>query len=438
MAIAEILKTDDPLPRATLADRFREEISAWDSIMHSVFRLPPYNPEVGGERDGLEVFEQMMNDAQIRAAINTKRYALLARPWQIVAAKGSTANERSQAEEAKRFVDYALRSLKGPDGSDRDFRSTLFEMMSAFYRGFSLAELIWTVGKSGPWSGKYRYAAIKFKNVKQIGFDLDEFLNLRYVTSWTPEFGFQKIPKEKCLLFVYNQKDELPFGDSDLRSVYRHWFSKRKVMEYWNLRLQRFGIPFAYACVTSGNDNLSQRVGEMLRDIQEDSSAVFPANVKPELLETSVDGGDAFLKALDWHNQQIATGILLQTLTSSEGTRSGSLALGKVHFNILIYVLESVKQEIETAVNSQLIRPLIDLNFGHELYPRLSLGAVDETDMGQMAQVIDILLRHGVADPKEQEIREMFNLPPLADHEIGKEKKDGSLDAANGARMQAF
>ena len=35
----------------------------------------------------------------------------------------------------------ALRSLHGPDGGPRDFRHTLFEMMSAFYRGFSLAEI---------------------------------------------------------------------------------------------------------------------------------------------------------------------------------------------------------------------------------------------------------------------------------------------------------
>ncbi len=414
------LNDDAPMPELTLADRLKEDVTAWDSVMRSVFRLPPYNPDAVLVKNGADIYEKMMTDPQVRAAINTKRFALLARPWQVFPAECSTETDRKAAEGAHGFVLEALRSLKGPDGSNRDFRNTLFEMMSAFYRGYSLAELIWTVCQEGEWRGKYRYAAIKFKNPKQIGFDLDPYLNLRAVTSWTPTEGYQRIPREKCLLYVYNQRDELPYGESDLKAVYRNWYCKRRIVEFWNIRLQRFGVPFAYANVGTGNDVMSQKVGSMLKEMQQDSSAVFPSNVKPELLETHTDGGDAFLSALEWHNQQIATGILLQTLSSSEGKRSGSLALGKVHFNILLYALECMKQDIESAVNSQIIRPLIDFNFDMDqrLYPRFSLGNVDEDDIAKLAEVMDVLLRHGVADSKEPVIREMFNLPPIKEGTI--------------------
>ncbi len=409
------LNNDAIVPQMTLADRLKEEVTAWDSVMRSVFRLPPYNPDSIMVKNGTDIYEKMMTDSQIRAAINTKRFALLARPWQVFPAEVTCDSDRGAAEDTRNFVQDALTNLKGPDGSYRDFRNTLFEMMSAFYRGYSLAELIWTVCKEGKWSGKYRYAAIKFKNPKQIGFDLDPFLNLRAVTSWTPTDGYQRIPREKCLLYVYNQRDELPYGESDLKAVHRHWYCKQRIMEFWNIRLQRFGVPFAYANVGSGNDQVAQRISIILKEMQQESSAVFPINVKPELLETHTDGGDAFLSALEWHNQQIATGILLQTLTSSEGARSGSLALGKVHFNILLYALECMKRDIEAAVNSQLVRPLIDFNFDMDrrFYPRFSLGNVDEDDTAKLAEVMDVLLRHGVADAKEPVIREMFNLPPL-------------------------
>lgn len=401
-------------PRAaTPQEMFREEMTAWDATFRSAFRLPPYNPDDLLSKRGPDVYEQMMTDAQVRSSINTKRFALLARPWRVFPAVCDTAHPGyAAAAEARDFVEDALRGLRGPDGSLREFRHTLFEMMSALYRGFSLAEMVWRVEEAGRWRGRHTLAAIKFKNPRQIGFDLDAYLNIRAITSLTPEHGLATIPRAKCLLYIHNQRDELPYGDSDLRPVYKHWYSKSRIMEFWNLRLQRFGIPFAYAS-TGGGDAMGAHIREVLRELQQDSSAVFPADVQPKLLEASAAGADAFSSALEWHNQQIAIGILLQTLTSSEGLRGGSRALGIVHFEILLYALECVKQDIEAAVNAQVVRPLIDYNFGHGLYPSFALGNPREKDTAALAQAMGVLLTHGVVDPHEPALREMFNLPVL-------------------------
>ena len=400
----------------SLAERLREEMTAWDAVFREAFRLPPYNPDDLLRRHGSDLYERMMTDAQIRASVNTKRYALLARPWQVfpsVRDKGHPAY--CPACEARDFVEDALRGLQGPDGCLRDFRNTLFEMMSAFYRGFSLAEMIWKVRERGCWRGKYVLASIKFKNPRQIGFDMDEFLNVRAVTSLTPTGGLVTIPRNKCLLYIYNARDELPYGDSDLRAVYSNWYSKRKITEFWNLRLQRFGVPFAYANAPSGGEAVCRAVQQILRDFQQESSAVFPPGVQPQLMEARGEGAEPFLSALDWHNQQITIGILLQTLTSGEGRRVGSMALGRVHFDILLFALECMKQDIEAAVNAQIVRPLVDCNFGHDLYPEFSLGNLNEKDLLHLAQAMNVLLTHQVVGPKEPILREMFNLPPEDD-----------------------
>lgn len=401
-------------PEPTLADRVREEMTAWDAVFKSAFRMPPYNPDELITRRGPDIYEKMMTDPQVRASVNTKRYSLLARPWQVFPSVRDREHPAfCPACEARDFVEDSLRNLRGPDGSLRDFRCTLFEMMSAFYRGFSLAEMIWRVEERGRWRGRYMPGAIKFKNPRQIGFELDDYLNLREVVSYTPDGGRITLPRGKCLLYVYNSRDELPYGDSDLRAVYRSWFSKCRIVEFWNLRLQRFGIPFAYANAPSPGEAAGEKVREILRDFQQDSSAVFPPNVKPELLETHGDGTEPFLAALDWHNQEITIGILLQTLTSSEGRRTGSLALGRVHFDILLFALESMKQDIEAAVNAQIVRPLVDLNYDHGLYPVFSLGNLNEKDLVRLAQAMNVLLNHQVVDSKEPILREMFNLPPM-------------------------
>lgn len=389
-------------------------MTAWDAVLRTSFRLPPYNPDDLLSTRGLDVYDRMMTDAQVRASVNTKRYALLARPWQVFPAERDRRSpEFAAACEARDFVEDALRGLRGPDGSVREFRHTLFEMMSAFYRGFSLAEMVWNVADGGRWRGRYVLDAIKFKHPKQIGFDMDEYLNVVRVTSWTPTGGLISAPRGKCLLYIYNQRDELPYGDSDLRSVYKHWYSKSKIMEFWNLRLQRYGIPFAYATLGSASDAMGAKVLEILRSFQQDASAVFPTNVRPQLMEAKSDGSEAFLSALEWHNQQIAIGVLLQTLTSGEGLRAGSMALGRVHFDILLFALQCMKSDIEEVVNAQVVRPLVDANFDHRLYPRFSLGNLNEKDLASLAQAMDVLLRHQVVRPAEPVVRELFNLPPM-------------------------
>lgn len=402
---------------ATLAERCREEMAAWDAAFRGAFRLPAYTPDDLLASRGIDTYDRMMTDAQVRASINTKRFALLARPWQVFPAVREPGDSRYRvACEARDLVEDGLRGLRGPDGSLREFRSTLFEMMSALYRGFSVAEMVWRVEEAGRWRGRYLLASIKFKNPRQIGFDLDEFLNVRAVTSRGPDGRVLEIPRTKCLLFVYNARDELPYGDSDLRAVYKHWFSKAKITEFMNVRLQRYGVPFAYANA-SGGQAQADRVLEILQGLQQDASAVFPPGVQPQLLETRGEGGDAFLSALEYHNRQIATGILLQTLTSGEGNRTGSMALGRVHFDILLFALECLQQDIEAAVNAQIVRPLIDANFDHGLYPVFRLGNLNEKDVLPLAQAMEVLLRHGVVGPREPVLRELFNLPPLEDAE---------------------
>ncbi|MGC8668561.1 MAG: phage portal protein family protein [Chthonomonadales bacterium] len=413
-ASASVPSQPQPSAQPGLHERLHEEIAAWDAVFRTVFRMPPYNPDELLTRRGIDLYDRMMTDAQVRASINTKRYALLARPWQIFpAVRRRHDRDFRAAMQARDFVEDVLRGLRGPEGSPQDFRRVLFQMMSAFYRGFSVAEMVWRLEDAGPWAGKYVLAAIKFKNPKQIGFDVDEFLNVRAVTSFTPEYGLVTVPRGKCLIYVYNARDELPYGESDLRAVYKHWYSKNRIMEFWNLRLQRFGIPFAYANAPNPSDANGARILEILRGLQQEASAVFPQSVRPQLIEARSTGDDAFLSALEWHNQQIAIGILLQTLTSGEGRRTGSMALGRVHFDILLFALECMKQDIEAAVNAQIIRPLIDANFSHQLYPQLSLGNLDEKDLLRVAQAMNVLLTHKVVDAREPILRELFNLPPL-------------------------
>ncbi|HZP80115.1 MAG TPA: hypothetical protein VFB21_00630, partial [Chthonomonadaceae bacterium] len=198
-------------PPPTLAELLREEMTAWDAVLKTAFRVAPYNPDDLLTSRGFDIYERMMNDAMVRAAINTKRFALLAKPWQVFpAVTDARMKPTAEALAVRDFVEAALRGMRGPDGMARDFRQTLFQIMSAFYRGFSVAEMLWRVEESGPYAGKYVLAAIKGKAPKQIGFQVDDYLNVQAITSWTPQTGPVTIPRSKCVLYIYNPHDELP------------------------------------------------------------------------------------------------------------------------------------------------------------------------------------------------------------------------------------
>ena len=402
-------------PEISAAERMREELTAWDAVLKSAFRIAPYNPDLMALGRGYDVYEQMMSDAMCRAAINTKRFALLAKPWQVFPSERNSA----RAAEMRDFVEDALRGMTGPDGTTRDFRHALFQMMAAFYRGYSVSELIWRLEEKGRWSGRFTLAALKAKSPKQIGFEVDDYLNIQAITSWTPVAGFTIVPREKCVLYIYNPHDELPYGDSDFRAVYKHWWSKDALAKFWNLALQKYGAPMIYA-QSSSNGAESERLLGLLQSVQQDATAIFPRDVTPQLLQSNMNA-DAFVNAVDWHNQQIAQGILLQTLTSGEGRRSGGRALGQVHFNVLLYALENAKADIEAAVNTQIVKLLIDYNYGPQggetKYPRFALGGIDEKDIGPLASAYDVLLTHGVVGNREQAVREAFGLPPLEEGE---------------------
>ncbi|MFX8938131.1 hypothetical protein ABTN00_21005, partial [Acinetobacter baumannii] len=70
------------------------------------------------------------------------------------------------------------------------------------------------------------------------------------------------------------------------------------------------------------------------------------------------------------------------------GRRVGSLALGKVHLQVLLLQLEAVRRELaDTVMTEQVIRPLVELNFGPGNVPRFNFdpATTDVFATGRMA-----------------------------------------------------
>jgi phage gp29-like protein len=403
-----------------------EEIAAAQTRMASTaFRLASYTPDDLLSQKGLAIYDEMQKDTQVRCCLNTKKFAVLAKGWDVLPA----SNEPADVEIA-RFVKFCLEDMRG------SVQDALFKVLDSVAKGFSIAEINYKVISDGPYAGMIGLDSLKAKDPAAFGFDMDEFLNIRALTHLRQGFGGQAdLPVEKFIIYTYMPQYELPHGQSDLRAAYKHWWSKEVILKFWNMYLEKFGMPTAKGTYRRGTPKDQQ--DELLRvldKIQQETAIVVPEDVAIELLEAQRRGDAGYRDAVEFHNKQIAKAILGQTLTSDEGTRVGSLALARVHQDVLYFYLEKLKRDLEESVmREQLIRRLVEMNYGPagrmvngqwsmadggskpsatpSRCPRFALGSLEEQDLEVLGGLITKLVDGKVIAPDEPWIRGYLGLP---------------------------
>ncbi len=331
------------------------------------YRFPGAAQEIAGQKLDLSVYDQMMTDPLVKSAITVKKLGTLAAPYRIVA-----ANDSPDAAIRLRFIEYVIQEMRS------DVHNVLIDTLDCLVKGYSVQEKIY-VEDDREFPGKIRIEAIKSKDPAMFGFEVDEFLNIRSVTLTVPGEQPRSLPVSKFILFANNQVYGQPGGESDLRPAYRHWKIKNELIKQWSAHLEKFASPTVTGKFRRGTPPEDQAaLLNALDKIQRQSAVVYPDDIEVGLLMGDRPGVSGYLEAIDYHNREIARAILGQTLTTEDSRRIGSLALGKVHLQVLIMQLAGLRRNLaERVMNEQVIRPLIELNFGPGLYPKLAFEEPD-------------------------------------------------------------
>lgn len=383
-----------------------EVAAAQTSLASRAFRLAAYSPDDLLSQKGFAIYDEMQRDSQVRSCLNTKKFAVLSKGWDV-----QPASDELVDMEIARFVKFCLEDMRG------SVQDVLFKVLDALGKGFSICEIVYKIIESGPYAGMIGLDSVKSKDPAGFGFDVDEFLNVRSLTMTVPGVKTD-LPADKFIIYTYMPGYELPHGQSDLRAAYKHWWSKEIITKFWNMYLEKFGMPTAKGGYRRGM--AKQQQDELLRvldKIQQETAIIVPEDVTIELLEAQRGGEAGYLDAIEFHNKQIAKAILGQTLTSDEGSRVGSLALGQVHLDVLSFYLEKLKRDLEeTVMREQLIRRLVDFNFGPvgrtaNGYPRFTLSEIEARDLEKLGSLIAKLIDGKVISPDEPWIREHLGIP---------------------------
>jgi phage gp29-like protein len=385
-------------PRVELEERVRTP----DRRLLEAIGIRPYNPDELVQRKGLPIYNRMLHDAQVKACISTKLHARLSTPWRIIPASASP-RDLMVAE----FLQQILDRIEG------SFEEDLYEILQALVYGYSLLEIVWEEIESGPFRGKIGVRVLKSKDPQFFDFGVDDFLNIREIIG-LDEFGGEiaRYNPQKFLIFSWNKHHEKPYGVSDLRAAYRDWWTKDVCYKLRNISAERLAQPIIVGKLPpEASRALQDNLFNVIKKVQTETGVTLPPNVELTLLEAKSSGSEEFQRIVDNCNCEIAKAILAGTLTIEESKRYGSYAVGKIHYDVLLFHIERLGRVLAAVITDQLLSKLVWINFGADTpVPRFAFAPFRAEPLEKTARAILSLVQGGVVKAEDPWVREKLGL----------------------------
>lgn len=367
---------------------------------------------------GYQIFKEMGNDDQIKAALNLKKLAILSAGYEILPA--------SEADKDKEIADFLYFVFDQMEGS---IEQSLLDILSALDFGYSITEKVFEMTKKEPFPGKVILRFLKSKNPADFEFEVDQFGNVLPEGLVQQSTG-KRFPIKKFIRYTYDSKFHNVYGKSDLRAAYRSYFSKKEILKGYNQYVERFGVPIPVGLTNPSMQPAQQSILKNILDtLQFKTSIILPKQLVEELevVETNGTGSEIFNKAISYHDRAIVRSLLLPDQLGLGGHEGGgSLAKAKQQFDVFMMVISHVQQEIsEHVVKEQIFRPLVELNFGRQrTYPTFRFRRPDPDNKQKIAQlwinaVKDGIVGHDLTD--ENVFRTLLNFPEKEEEDIDAE-----------------
>ena len=398
--------------------------TAWHILRSGALDTP-------GIRNLYDLFQEMEDkDGHLYSVLQTRKNGVLSRDRKVLAASDSP-RDRETAD----FVTHTLDAIPHFDRALRD-------ILDSLGKGFSVTEILWT-----PQGRRVAVEALKSRPQSRFVFDRDSRLRLLDDTDVLPRLlspsdpvptahgrpgdpaPGRPLPPEKFIVFTFEGRHGNPYGTGLCQKAYWYYWFKKNNLRFWVIFNEKFGAPTVVGKYSRGaSEEERDRLLEVVESLQNDTGVVVPESMVLELLEARRSGTiNTYRDLADWCNDEISKIVLGGTLTASEGRRSGSYALGRIHEAVRNEYIESDARALMEVVNTQLVRPLVALNFGAATPPPLwSIDISDDADLEREARLDAELIGMGVPLPLGY-FYEKYKRPAPRDEERALRYDDNNL-----------
>lgn len=377
-----------------------------------------YNPGWLVKSKGLDIFEQMRRDDQVKAALTFKKRSVLAAGWRLVSPEGYP-----EEWEPTVFVQWVFDHMDRGDVGGT-IEHDLVEIMSALDYGFSVTEKVYAPILTGPWAGRIGLQALKTRHPREFMFEQDGFGNVTALLQPSnPHAPKGRLPIDKFVLWTYQPAFGNPYGTSDLEAAYKPWWLKENVSRWLAILLERLGIPpvFGLYNPTGYTPQQIDDLKQIIQNLQAATFGILPRGAKDDLEfwtpELAGQSNRVFIPAIELCDRQISRALLMPGLLGLTGDETqGSLARARVHFDAFLLVLQAIQGDLrDTVLMHQVVKPLVDLNFpGVEDYPGWEwLPLTDEVRLDLLERWGTLAGAGAVTQQPEDEahIRQLLSFP---------------------------
>ncbi len=382
------------------------ELAVNESNIYSSGMFTKYNPDSLVGRKGLIVYDKMRIDDTVKSSLILKKYAVLAPNFKIV-----PATDSAEDIEVAKFVEYCFESMQG------SIYDSILQILTALDYGYSVSEINYAQIEEGEFAGKIGLASLKTKYPHNYMFDVDKYSNIKdNGLVYTAEGMEKKLPTNKFLIYSYQKEFGNPYGNSDLRSAYRGYWSKDVLIKFWNIYLERYAMPTVvgeYASNDAGSIGNLRKILDNLTAKTAISHRMGEFDIK--LLESQRNSTNEYRDALNFYNKMIARSILIPDRLFAEG-ETGAYAQSKIHFDVFLWVVEKLRQDMEEIVmKEQLLKRLIGFNYQNvKKMPSFKFNPLtDEQRLALNEMFINAVSKGVVSSTEDDEnyIRESLNFP---------------------------
>lgn len=317
--------------------------------------------------------EMEQKDPVLYGIIEQRRAAVLTKTRRVVPAS-MCARDLFIAD----FVESVLSNIGGEDGG---FDGDLSNMLGALPMGHSICEVIWqhvselNINRARTSAaqdmeeipdallqGRNWILPVQIKHLFPGNFVFD-----RTGQMYRVEMAERKLVEaRKYLVMRFGATYENPYGTGLLQRLEWIYRFKKTAQRDWNLALSRFGSPTATLEIPPEIDD-SQRAAAnaVLSRIATNMGALIPEGMKLNFLETATATGQSpFLQMMTYLDDCAAKCVLGTSLTTNAGQSGGSYAQATVLSGVAADKVEGDARLLMWAVNRNLVRWIVDLNFG--------------------------------------------------------------------------
>lgn len=325
----------------------------------------------------MELAEEMEEkEMQYASVLGTRKRA--------VAQQEITVKPADDSAQALRHAEFVEEFL------NRDCLSEeIFDVMDAVGKGFSVSEIIWDTS-----CGQWMPQRLELIDPKWFTFNRNDMRTIMLKA----EDGARPLTPYKYLTAKIKAKSGIPVRCGLARLVAWFYLFKNFNVKSWVTFLEVYGQPIRIGKYgSSSTDEDRKKLLRAVYNIGSDAAVIIPESMAIDFIsETQRSSStESYEKFANYVDLSISKAVLGQTTTTD--AVSGGHAVSKEHNEVRHDIMWSDIKQLQAALKRDIVRPMIDLNFGtQDKYPDIVIGNEEREDISVLATVIKDLVPLGL------------------------------------------